>query len=121
VFLGSGLGTWLPLNILEKTDCKANSPFHASIGIATSRMFIHLRKFSSKNLDGAVDSVQGQNSPAPAAFANMPNLRESFDSDDSTMAGVHDLEGMAGSSRHSHSLSVSLSIYNTFVKYLTYF
>lgn len=81
-------------------------PFHAAIGIATSRMFIHLRKFSSKNLDGTVDSFQGRNSPAPAVFADRPHLRESFDADDSsTVAGSQDLESIAGSSRHSHSLS----------------
>jgi len=79
-------------------------PFHASIGIATSRMFIHLRKFSSETLDRTVDSFQGRNSPASPAFANSPDLRESFDSDDSSMEGFHDLESKAGSSRHSHSL-----------------
>ena len=114
VFLGSGLGAWLPSNILEKTKCKANSPFHASIGIATSRLFIHLRKFSSETLDGTVDSFQGRNSPATILFANRPDLRQSFDSGYSRTGGFHDLESMA----HSHPRSVSLSIYTTFVKCL---
>jgi hypothetical protein len=80
-------------------------PFHASMGIATSRMFIHLRKFSSKNLDGAVDSVQGRISTAPAAVADRPDLHESLDSDNPSRGGFHDLESMARSSRHSRSLS----------------
>lgn len=121
LFLGSGLGAWLPSNILERTECKANSPFHAAMGIATSRMFIHLRKFSTKNLDGPVDSYQERDSLAPVEFANRPDLRESFDTDDSSTEGFHDLESIAGSSRHSHSLSVSLSIYTIFVRCLTYF
>jgi len=32
-------------------------PFHASIGIATSRMFIHLRKFSTEGLEGESTSL----------------------------------------------------------------
>jgi len=79
-------------------------PFHAAMGIATSRMFIHLRKFSSKNLDGPIDSFQERDSLAPVEFANRPDLRESFDTDDSSTEGFHDLESIAGSSRHSHSL-----------------
>ena len=34
----------------------ARSPFHASLGIATSRMLIHLRKFASENLEVETDS-----------------------------------------------------------------
>jgi len=76
-------------------------PFHASIGIATSRLFIHLRKFSSETLDGTVDSFQGRNSPATILFANRPDLRQSFDSGYSRTGGFHDLESMA----HSHPRS----------------
>ena len=120
LFLGSDLGAWLPLNILDRTECKANSPFHAAMGIATSRMFIHLRKFSSKNLDGLVVSFQERNSLAPVEFTNRPDLRESFDTDDSSTEEFHDLESIAGSSRQSHSLSVRLSIHTRFVRCLTY-
>ncbi|KIM39377.1 hypothetical protein M413DRAFT_74975 [Hebeloma cylindrosporum] len=87
-------------------------PFHAAMGIATSRMFIHLRKFAS-NLDGMPDSIYESNSAPPAAFAERHDLRDSFDSDDSSIGGFHDLESMAGSSRHSDSLSVSPSVYTT--------
>jgi len=76
-------------------------PFHASIGIATSRMLIHLRKFSVKSLEG--DLAFSPNEiifvgPAPA-IAGL-NQCERFDSQ-----GSHDLEGIAGSSTYSHPLS----------------
>jgi len=81
-------------------------PFHASIGIATSRMLIHLRKFSSKNLEG--EPVCGSREMCfigPVPITARPDLRESFDSDDLSNQGSHDLESIAGSSTHPHSLS----------------
>jgi len=80
-------------------------PFHAAIGIATSRMLIHLRKFSSKNLEGKpVPSSQRIRPIGPTPMKDSPDLLERFDSDDSNTRGTHDLESVAGSSRHSHSL-----------------
>jgi hypothetical protein len=78
-------------------------PFHASMGIATSRMLIHLRKFSSKALEGESDtSPQEIRFIGPAPIMARPDLLESFDADDSSR---HDVESIAGSSIHSHSLS----------------
>jgi len=34
----------------------ARSPFRASLGIATSRMLIHLRKFASENIEVEIDN-----------------------------------------------------------------
>jgi len=81
-------------------------PFHAAIGIATSRMLIHLRKFSSKALEGEPISLfPGVYSIRPTQINNSPDLHERFDPDDLSTRGSHDLESMAGSSRYSHSLS----------------
>ena len=47
------------------------SPFHASLGIATSRMLIHLRKFASESLEVETDNhflpnfEVGSSEPAP--------------------------------------------------------
>ena len=35
-----------------------NSPFHAALGIATSRMLIHLRKFAARNLEPEVEEFE---------------------------------------------------------------
>jgi hypothetical protein len=81
-------------------------PFHASIGIATSRMLIHLRKFSSENLEG--DPVCASREICfigPAPITARPDLHESFHPDDLSNQGAHDLESIAGSSTSSHSLS----------------
>ena len=35
-----------------------HSPFHAALGIATSRMLIHLRKFAARNLEPEVEEFE---------------------------------------------------------------
>jgi len=81
-------------------------PFHASIGIATSRMLIHLRKFSTKSLGGETASSSKEiRFIGPAPITASSDLRESFDSEDSSTQGFHDLESIAGSLIYSHSLS----------------
>jgi hypothetical protein len=58
-------------------------PFHASLGIATSRMLIHLRKFSEKNLEGGLDSsFQGMHSidPVRSPITFKPGLHGSTES-----------------------------------------
>ena len=37
---------------------RAYSPFHAALGIATSRMLIHLRKISARNLEPEVEEFE---------------------------------------------------------------
>jgi hypothetical protein len=37
---------------------RAYSPFHAALGIATSRMLIHLRKFAARNLGPEVEELE---------------------------------------------------------------
>jgi len=76
-------------------------------------MLIHLRKFSSKSLEGGSDSSQEIRFIGPAPILARPDLLESFDSDDSSS---HDLESTAGSSIYSHSLSVSLGVSTTFMR-----
>jgi len=77
-------------------------PFHAAMGIATSRMLIHLRKFSSKLLEGEPDTPSREiRFIRPAPIMARPDLLESFDSGDSSS---HDLESIAGSSIYPHSL-----------------
>jgi len=88
--------------------CFGFGPFHASIGIATSRMLIHLRKFSSKNLEGDPDSEPVSQEicfMGPAPITARHDLRESFDSGDLRSQASLDLESIDGSSTYSHSLS----------------
>jgi len=87
-----------------RIPCFGFGPFHASVGIATSRMLIHLRKFSSKSLDGEPDPVSQKICFIdPGSITVRHDLRESFDFDDSSSQGSLDLESIAGSPSHSLS------------------
>ena len=46
----SSLSDSLYMHVRLNND-RAYSPFHAALGIATSRMLIHLRKFAGRNLE----------------------------------------------------------------------
>jgi hypothetical protein len=37
---------------------RAYSPFHAALGIATSRMLIHFRKFAAQNLEPEIEEFE---------------------------------------------------------------
>jgi len=73
-------------------------PFHAALGITTSRMMIHLQKFAAKNLEGdasemSIPEIIFVGTPA----SNGANPRPSYDSETgSDMSHANDIENTAG-------------------------
>jgi len=44
--------------LYTQNNDRAYSPFHAALGIATSRMLIQLRKFAARNLEPEVEEFE---------------------------------------------------------------
>jgi len=73
-------------------------PFHAALGITTSRMMIHLQKFAAKNLEGDASEMSSPEIRfVGSPVSNGGNPRPSYDSEaGSDMPYVSDIENTAG-------------------------